>query len=111
HHGCRRRRCCVPQHGGRGQCQREDEKHSCYFDFYLKHDSSPWVIVLVQLASPLLPAGYTICSVTCWECDKEPLVPVMVRVKVPWGVVGGCLVRISNPDVPEPVTGAGGTGN
>lgn len=41
----------------------------------------------------------------------EPLVPVMVRVKVPIGVVGGCCVRMSNPDVPEPVTGGGGTGN
>lgn len=54
---------------------------------------------------------YIICRVTFWECDREPLVAVIVNVKVPCGVVGGCCVMMSNPDVPEPVTGAGGIGN
>ena len=39
-----------------------------------------------------------------------PLIPVMVRMKVPMGVVGGCMVRMSKLEPPEPVTGAGGNG-
>jgi hypothetical protein len=45
--------------------------------------------------------------VTCCECDKLPLLPVTVKVKVPIGVCGGFWVRMLNPDVPEPVTGVG----
>jgi hypothetical protein len=49
-------------------------------------------------------AGLT-TMVTVVECTKLPLVPVMVRVKVPDGVVA--LVVTDKLDDPEPVTDAG----
>jgi hypothetical protein len=54
--------------------------------------------------------AYRIINVTFCEWEILPLVPVIVSVKVPIGVVGGCSVRISKLDVPEPVTDGGGIG-